>query len=370
LENTEKKNQHYIPKFLLRYFSYQDNQNQIGVYYKKGKYFKQDSKLKTQASKKFFYGKDGLIEDWLGEIESIVAPIFSKIKNEQILPKHMLTDQVDMLFFLILLDLRNPNRKTHFQNSTKLIKEHLLSKGADKNSDIIKQIEDSEKQDVSFQRMIIKSRRLISHCMDLKYKLIRNTSQKPFITSDNPLVKYNQFLEKRKWQQGSHNGFGSLGAQWMIPLNAEYLLLFYDENIYKVGNKKEKIVEINDVKSIDQLNILQYLNSINNIFFNHKTQKEYAEYIANSASKYQKPNESYKEVYTPEKSDKENEELIFLGITDLKINLSIQKVNMHSKSQRLKLDDKIVQLRPKVIEVREYERKKTMPNTFSGKTKL
>ena len=174
-------------------------------------------------------------------------------------------------------------------------------------------------------------------------------------------------MEKRKWKYGSHNGFGSLGAQWIIPLNAEYLLFFYDENIYKVGNRREKIVEISETKSIDQLNILQYLNSTNNIFFNHSTQKEYVEFIANLSTKYQKPNECYKEVYIPEKTDKENEELIFLGITDLKINLSLQKVNMHSKSQRLKLDDKIVQLRPKVIEVREYERKKTMPNTVYKK---
>ena len=63
----------------------------------------------------------------------------------------------------------------------------------------------------------------------------------------------------------------------------------------------------------------------------------------------------------PDKSDKNDEEIIFFGITDLKIKLSIQKVKMHSKSQRLKLDDKIVQLGPKVIEVREYERKKDVP---------
>lgn len=363
MENTEKKNQHYIPKFLLRYFSYQDNQSQIGIFNKKSKYFKKDAKLKTQASKKFFYGKDGLIEDWLGEIESLVAPIFLKIKKEQILPKHMSTEQVDMLFFLILLDMRNPNRKAHLQNSTRLFKEHLLTKGTEANSDIIQQIEEYEKHNKSFEKMIIKSRRLISHCMDLKYKLIKNTSKRAFITSDNPLIKYNQFLEKRKWQHGSHNGFGSLGAQWIIPLNSEYLLFFYDENIYKIGNKKEVIVEMNDQKSIDQLNLLQYLNSSQNIFFNHKTQKNYIDFIAELATKYQNPNECYTEIFAPEIVEKgKDEEIIFLGITDLKIDLSIQKVNMHSKSKQLKLDDKIVQLRPKVIEVREYERKKTMPN--------
>ncbi|WP_432416443.1 DUF4238 domain-containing protein [Pseudalgibacter alginicilyticus] len=30
--NTEKANQHYVPKFYLRYFSYLGNQNQISVF--------------------------------------------------------------------------------------------------------------------------------------------------------------------------------------------------------------------------------------------------------------------------------------------------------------------------------------------------
>lgn len=233
MKRTCKQNQHYIPKFLLRYFSYQDNQKEIGVFNIDKGIFVQKAKLKTQASKKFFYGKDGLIEDFLGNIESILAPIFLKIKNHQILPEKFSQDQVSVLHFLILLDMRNPNRKAHYEGTTKLFIEHLKNS---ENPDLktIKELEEVEKGDISFLRMIVKARDLIAICMDLEYKLLKNETQNPFVTSDNPLIKYNQFLESRKWRFGSHNGFGNIGAQWFIPVDEMYTLIFYDSNIYKV----------------------------------------------------------------------------------------------------------------------------------------
>jgi hypothetical protein len=46
---TEKKNQHYIPKFYLRNFSYENNGKQIGVYNILNEIFVSKGKLKTQG---------------------------------------------------------------------------------------------------------------------------------------------------------------------------------------------------------------------------------------------------------------------------------------------------------------------------------
>lgn len=51
---TDKKNQHYIPKFYLRNFSYDGNKNQIGVFNIFNNIYVQQAKLKTQGSKNFF----------------------------------------------------------------------------------------------------------------------------------------------------------------------------------------------------------------------------------------------------------------------------------------------------------------------------
>src|SRR5690554_6005499 len=97
---TDKENQHYVPKFYLRFFSFEHNEKQIGIFNKKtGLYFK-TAKLKSQGSKKYFYGKDGLIENFLGEIENHLTPILKNIINTEQLPKMFTETQVDILMFL------------------------------------------------------------------------------------------------------------------------------------------------------------------------------------------------------------------------------------------------------------------------------
>jgi len=66
---TDKKNQHYVPKFYLRNFSFQNNKKQIGVFNIENEFYFLKAKLKTQGSKNFFYGSDGVIEDSLSLIE-------------------------------------------------------------------------------------------------------------------------------------------------------------------------------------------------------------------------------------------------------------------------------------------------------------
>jgi hypothetical protein len=358
---TEKENQHYIPKFYLRYFSFMNNKKQIGIYNQRNDFFIPTAKLKTQANKKYFYGKDGIIEDWLASIESIVAPIFSKMPSEE-LPKKMSTTQADMLFFLILLDLRNPIRVNQWIRGRELIKERLISKNvANGYSDIVKSMESILTQENAVEMVILNARGVIPYMMDLDYKLMKNVSKIPFIISDYPLVKYNQFLEKRKWNIAGHNGYSNIGLQIFLPINDAYMLVLYDPNVYKVGNRKETVVEIDDEDSINQLNLLQYLNCSETIFFNHKISKFYIEKLKNKAKNYQKANITFSKFYQVKDESgniKENEEVISIGSTDLKINLNLQKINFHSKSIAIKLDNKAAQMRPKAEQFYIYEQKK------------
>ncbi|PCI35084.1 MAG: hypothetical protein COB60_04230 [Flavobacteriaceae bacterium] len=361
-KTTKKENQHYVPKFYLKYFSIENNKKTIGIYNERNKLFVPSTKLENQASEKYFYGKDGIIEDWLSTIESLVAPIFSNILKTQVLPRFQSTTQVDILFFLILLDLRNPIRKKNFKRTTELLKERILEVNPDnKNSELFKAIELSELKDETHQRNLLNTKEHIPYLMDLHFKLIKNNSNKPFIISDNPLINYNQFLEKIKWKFGSHNGYGIIGKQLFFPLSDEYMLIFYDSNIYKVGNKREKIVIFDDEKSIDQLNILQYLNSDQNIYFNNKATKFYIENLINKAKKYNKANDTLSEVFSKIEDNgntTENDEIIFFETTDLKINLTLPKIKLLSKSKGIVFDDKIVQLRPRVKEYRKYKKER------------
>ena len=84
---TKKKNQHYIPKFYLKNFSFENNNKQVGLFNVNNQKFIQRAKLKTQGSKNFFYGSDGFIEDSLALIENTIAKTIKRIILSGKLPK-------------------------------------------------------------------------------------------------------------------------------------------------------------------------------------------------------------------------------------------------------------------------------------------
>lgn len=176
--------------------------------------------------------------------------------------------------------------------------------------------------------------------MNLKYKLIKNRTSNPFIISDNPLVLYNQFLEKRNWKFGSQRDFGLKGLQLFLPLNDSYMLAVYDSDIYKLGNKKEQIVSIDDKNSIDQLNLLQFLNSESTVNFNHKASEHYIRTLQEKSKKHKKANDDFISVHElklPKGIDNLTAQMIEMGVSDLNIRLSLQKLNFTSKSCAVKL---------------------------------
>lgn len=63
-----KKNQHFVPRFYLKNFSNDKKKNFIGLFNIDSEVHIENAKLKTQASRDYFYGKDGKVEDLFGII--------------------------------------------------------------------------------------------------------------------------------------------------------------------------------------------------------------------------------------------------------------------------------------------------------------
>lgn len=359
---TEKKNQHYIPKFYLRNFSYENNGKQIGVFNLLNEIFVSKGKLKTQGSKNFFYGQDGLIEDELANIENILAQQLQKITSKEEIPKKLTKEHIHLLSFLCITDLRNPVRINIFKNGFLEIGKQLIE--LDPNIDLKKFIPELSHDDAVKMSMSNISE-VVEEILDLDFKILKNTTKQPFLTSDFPIVKYNQFLESRNWPL-SKSGYGLSGLQIFIPLNPEIMLLFYDSEIYKVGDKKQKIVLINDLLDIENLNILQFVNCFESIFFNEKTSEEYIQKLNIKAKKYKRANESTahssylidKGIDNINEVKKGKKNLIIVGSIDVETKLKISQIKVHSKGQYKKISSSASQLRKhcekRMMENRNY----------------
>lgn len=353
---TEKKNQHYIPKFYLRNFSYQNNKKQIGIFNIDNQLFFQTAKLKTQGSKNFFYGYDGVIEDNLANIEGLLSKTLNQIIQTREIPKKNSTEHFELLLFVTLTDLRNPIKVEGMKNNFQEMRNNLLK--LDPNVDVNKFVPNPSHDEI-VKLLLSNSLEMTDIISDLDFKLLINKTNKPFISSDFPIVKYNQFLEQSKWQH-SKTGYGTVGLQVFIPLNSELILVFFDSGIYKVGDKKKKYLDISNVIDVDSLNTLQFVNCFETVYFDEKANADYIKRIANVSTKYARANVT-KSTMSYVIKDGENEKeildgkqnLMILGSTDCECNLQITGIKIHDNGKNYKFDSSVVQERKHSKSIRQ-----------------
>lgn len=345
---TDKKNQHYIPKFYLRNFSYLKNKKQIGVFNIDNRLLVQRAKLKTQGSKNFFYGYDGIIEDNLANIEGSLSKAINEIIETRLIPKRNSERHLELLSFVTLTDLRNPIKVQGFKNQMTEMKQNLLK--LDPQVDVDKFVPNPTHEEI-IKLLLSNSFEMINYISDLEYKLLINKSDKPFISSDFPIVKYNQFLEKANWKL-SKSGYGTVGLQIFIPLNSELILVFFDPGIYKVGCKKKKYLELNNHSDIDAINTLQFINCFETVYFDEKATDSYIRKIESISKKFKRANvthstlnhlikkgECEKEILR----DKEN--LMVFGSTDCEMKLEVTGIKIHNNGKHYRFNSSASQLR-------------------------
>jgi hypothetical protein len=345
---ANKKNQHYIPKFYLRNFSYDGNNCEIGIFNIFNEKYVTRAKLKTQGSKNFFYGVDGEVENNLAKIESILAKLIKNIISNKTPPKKNSDEHFVLLLFVAITEARNPVRievfKKHFSQMEEKLKELSPDVEMDK---FFPELTHEEHIKLSFSSVD----EVIHHINDLDFKILINKTSNPFITSDFPIVKYNQFLEQKKWKH-SKSGYALVGLKIFIPLSPELTIVFFDSSIYKIGNKKDRTVVITKKEDIDQLNILQFVNCLSTIFFNKMITEDYILFLNNQSKKYSRANDPKLEMsYIIGKDDDKQEilsgkeNLMIFNSTDCEINLNPSFLKIHSNGKHHKLNSTLAQVR-------------------------
>ncbi len=328
-----KKNQHYVPKFYLRYFSFRKNLKQIGIYNVNNNFFKQDVPLKHQCSKDFFYGEDERIENFLSKLEGQFDSCIKQIiLNEDLLKKNQ-EELHKLLTFLVITDIRSLTNIENMKN----FHERVNSLDAEYNF-----------PDLGHQRIvdIIFSAFLdvLPTVLDLEYKLFKNETNTAFISSDFPISKYNLLFENLP-KYFSSTGYRSKGLLVFLPISPFLTVVFYDKSTYKIGNKKDQVIPIANKLEVDQLNLLQILNSNEIVFFNELITKEYIHQLISKANKYNKPNvpQTYKAKLLKESG--EDGEIVVNKQNAVFIDLKISSIKIHSGSKKLSVDPLRINLR-------------------------
>jgi len=354
---TDKKNQHYIPKFYLRNFSYRGNLKQIGLFNVKSNFFYQTAPLKNQGSKDFFYGNDGVIEEGLSIIEGRLAQTIKNIIADKVLPKAFSKEHLSLLMFVGLTDLRNPIVIEIYKSMFKTVEAKLKELNIYTDTqDFFPEIEHRQAVNTSLKGL----NDVVGYMGDLGYKLLINKTSTPFISSDFPIVKYNQYLEGKNWKNHK-TGYGTTGLQLIVPLSNEMVIILYDSAIYKVGAKRSQCLEIDKIEDVNQLNMLQLLNCFQTVYFNETINEHYINELAKKTSKFNRPNQLESEVFFKIMSEEEKEKggkdnLIITGSSELAIKLKIAGISIHSSGKKHQLSETLAQVRPVPMQLRNEKR--------------
>lgn len=259
------KKHHFVPKFYLKNFS--SDAKSINLFNIQSDKIVIGANLTNQCYKNYFYGDDDKIEKALGTIEGAAAHVFRDMVNFSKIPKKYSKEHTNLLIHIL-----TQNGRTNY--ATDSINEIMDKFG----KYILRPTENLSQEDIDSVKISLTNAGAFSvgisasswHlASDLHYKIVKCKQGSEFITSDNPAIFYNQLFEEINYL--STIGIACKGLQIFIPVSPTILLIFYDQECYKVGSKNSDLVVLKDQSDVDSVNRLQIVNSSKNIYFKPAT---------------------------------------------------------------------------------------------------
>lgn len=332
---AEKKKQHYVLKFYLKFFSIKHNQKHIKLCLKKSGEIIHQADLASQAQESYFYGKDLEREKWFGTIEDTTSIILKEVVKTKTLPKNNSDDYYWIWLFILLQAYRT---RAHADEFNDIIDKTM--KTAMKFESQFKDFE-YDKYFFAYDDAIEKTMDILLKSLpmmrDMQIKLLLNKTTEEIITSDNPVSKYNQFLESRKFPFG-HNGMASKGLQILYPLAPDLMLLMYDPKIYKVGNRKQFSQIVINEKDVGVLNLLTCLYANKVLYSTNNVTDFHFEQLLENSTKFKNQKKLELKYYDPVTNYDETKSVIVQHHKTpymLNLNLSFVKQTQHAKSYKL-----------------------------------
>jgi hypothetical protein len=343
---SEQKRQHYVPIFYLKLFSTGREKRRISLFHLGQQRLIPDVKIVRQAYKDNFYGSDRVFEKAFGLIEGRSAEVISDMITNNNHPSYYTQEHHVILTFVTMLHARTLYSAEALNESVERTIKAIFSKDP-RVKDHLDEVKVGLRNPAQWAVQNVAS--MIHIVADLGYKLLVNETTTPFLTSDHPVVFYNQFFETRRtW--GSNTGLASKGLQIFLPLSPKHLIVFFDQDVYKMSGFFHRPVRLKDPMDIDQLNALQLVNAHTNLYFNQDISAEYIKSLFSQFSSFRRTTKSDVKEFVGGKNEKGYQQsLIQMSRRDVRCGLSLSCVTSTKEAKRFKLDNRAVYVRNETI---------------------
>ena len=322
----QNKRQHYVPRFYLKRFS--PDGKSINIWNLSSKRKIISTSLKDQCYKDYFYGKQLDVEKGLSINEGQMATILKIIDKRCDLPPILSPEHLAIILYVTMQHGRTKYAADQVDEMNDQIFKHLHRQPL-KSEGI-----DIDQFNITIQDAQLITLGIVVHSypllLDLDYKLLLNKTDVEFVTSDNPLVLYNQLFSFRKF--ASNTGLTQKGLQIFLPISPKSALIFYDPDVYAVGKRREITVDIGLARDVYEINTLQMCSALNCVYFRDRELDVNSLY--RKASPFLRQKKGSLSVFPGKKNKYGREELIGTSREDVRTNLTLSFLRL-TKSARL-----------------------------------
>lgn len=247
------KNQHFVPRCHLRPFTKDESNASINVFNLDRRKVIPNAPVKNQCSRDYFYGRDDRLETAIQSLESAYAAAIRSIRT----PGYSFQEDHKTLLRRFWL----------FQ--------HLRTEAASRRSvEMAAELQNlaeisSEAFTLDISQAVQTAMRVFADEMEaidgLKVCLVRNRTNLPFVTSDDPAVLTNRWYLENRRATGQSFGMQSSGALALLPLTPKILCVAYDSDVYSIEHNRgwAETKRENDVRAFNQH---QLLNCFANVY--------------------------------------------------------------------------------------------------------
>jgi hypothetical protein len=310
------KKQHYVPVFYLKKFSGDGKSINIWNIPKRKRII--SAKLRSQCCKDYFYGKELLIEHTLGNVEAKLANIFRLIDYYKCPPINGTEDRLLLLLYVLIQYSRTKYSADSINELNDKVFKQIFREKADADGIDLTGVQIGIKNAPQFS--LGTSVQCLPLLLDLECKILNNNTKVEFVTSDNPVVLYNQLFSFDK--HGSNTGYASKGLQIFLPISPKLAIFFYDKKVYRVGKNRETFVIISNPKDIYELNTLQICSAYVNLYFSDINLD--LESLHKKGEKFRRKKKANMDVFKPVDEDiNRRRELLVASKEDVRTNLKL-----------------------------------------------